>query len=66
MSTLNGNNNALLYMQFAICILLLIAWTYIFVTTGVSQPELASLLALCVGFFFGAETVDRINKARSR
>ncbi len=66
MGTLNSNNNVLLYMQFALAVLLLGAWVYIFVVTGNSNQEIATLLGICVGFFFGAETVDHINKVRAR
>ncbi len=64
MSTLLDNNKALLIMQFVLAIVLFAAWVYIYVTTGNSQTDLFGLVALVVGFFFGAETVDRVNKAR--
>ncbi len=66
MGSLNSNNNVLLYMQFAIVIILIIALVIIYVMTGQVNQELLSLASLGMGFFFGAETVDRIQKARMR
>ncbi len=64
MSTLLENNATLLYMQFALALILIAAWVYVFVTTGQSNPELLGLASLAIGFFFGAETVERVSKAR--
>lgn len=66
MKFLMDNNHMLFIMQFVFALLVLGVWLYM-IATGQNPPDaLTSLVTLVIGFFFGSQVTEMVQKAREK